>query len=300
MSYSLAGSCHFRRSLGFSFLHAPSRLGNKMPASQLSQRTSQLTQRCGRLVPVCMWLFSTTLGSHPPVEKNGCGIGGAFGTAKPELGSTPFTPEGAVKLYDEWAPTYDATYSSWGVETAEKAAELLEKMRMKATKSQNNYTVLDSGCGTGVNGEVLRSKGVVDWLSGVDISPASLDWIRRRKTGVYNNLVVANLEDVATKPLPFAADTFDAIVCTGVLAYVQNYADVFTEWVRLSHPGGVVIFTHFRWYAGDGSKSAAESLQASGKWHLLYESDDSPYMPNNPDPSERAKRIKYFVFQVNK
>jgi len=258
---------------------------------------SCLTRRCGRFVSVRTGPFSTALRSHPPLERSRCCSGGAIGASKSELGSTPKTPEGAVKLYDEWAPTYDATLASWGYEAPKKGAELLMKMRVQAAKK--SYAVLDSGCGTGLSGEALRSEGFVDRLSGVDISPISLDWLRSHKPGVYDDLAVANLEDVATTPLPFAADSFDAIVCIGVLSYVKNFADVFKEWTRLTRPGGVVIFTHRLWYAGDGSMSAAETLQASGKWTLLYESDDSLYMPKNPDPIENVKVIRYFVFRIN-
>jgi len=219
----------------------------------------------------------------------------SFGVAMPGLGATPKTPEGATQLYDEWAKTYDITLKSWHYEAHTKTAELLEQLRGDSTAP---FAVLDTGCGTGMSGEALRAVRGVGTLTGIDISPASLDYIRENKPGVYSKLAVADLEKLATTPLPFADDTFDAIVCVGVLSYVQNFAELYEEWIRVTRPGGLVIFTHRLW-GKDDSKPAAEALQKQNLWTLVHESADSPYMPKNPDPEERAKRIKYIAFQLH-
>jgi len=221
----------------------------------------------------------------------------AFGVAMPALGSTPKTKEGAVQLYDNWAPTYDQVLTSWRYEAPDQTAALLTRL----LSSPLDAHILDAGCGTGLSGEALCAAGVSK-VTGTDVSPASIDLLASVKPGVYSELIVADLDG---EPLPFATDSFDGVTCVGVLSYITHFDHLFAEWIRVTRPNGYVVFTHRLWdgdagtdSAADGSKAAAIALEARGLWKLVHESPPSPYMPGNPDPTERAKTIKYMAFQV--
>ena len=116
--------------------------------------------------------------------------------AKPELGTTPKTAAGAIKLYDAWAGDYDETLRSWDYPAPRRTAALLQ-----THLSAPDGAVLDAGCGTGLSGEALRAAGF-SGLIGTDVSAESLQVCARK--GVYSRLEIANLEE----PLPFACVFF--------------------------------------------------------------------------------------------
>ena len=212
----------------------------------------------------------------------------AFGLDVPGLGATPKTPTGARALYDDWARTYDAALRSWGYCAPEMCAALLE-----AARPQGGGALFDCGCGTGLAVAALRRGTYADVL-GADISQASLDLCVA--TGLYNKALNLDL----ARPLPLDAKSFDAVLCVGVLSYVADFALLFAEWIRVAKAGAVVVFTHRAalWDGGDGAQAAARALEEAGAWRRDFCSDPRPYMPNNPDPAERAKTIVCCRFLV--
>ncbi|CAE7683950.1 METTL27 [Symbiodinium microadriaticum] len=138
--------------------------------------------------------------------------------------------------------------------------------------------VLDAGCGTGLSGEALAAAGFRQ-LVGVDVSSEMLRLCEAKR--LYNSLTSWDLEG-SQGPLPFIDDSFSAVVCVGVLSYVQLFEKVYKEWCRVVAPGGHVIFTHrdTLWDANVHScRSAAASLQ---KWRLIQSSEPEAYMPATP------------------
>ena len=205
----------------------------------------------------------------------------AFGVAVPDLGEIPKDAEGAVVLYDKWAATYDAALRSWGYAAPEMCAALVAEVNPRVGR------LFDCGCGTGLAVDALRpALAAATSVVGGDISQASLDRCAARG---YTATRRMDLEE----PLPLEGDGFDAVVCVGVLSYVRDFRRLFAEWCRVTSPGGVVVFTHraHLWRGDDGSREAARELEAAGTWTLTFASEPRPYMPNNPDPEERAKTI---------
>ena len=194
--------------------------------------------------------------------------------------------------YDAWALTYDQTLRGWGYEAPEKIAELLADHR-SGSSIPLRAPVLDCGCGTGLSSEALSAKGF-ESLYGVDVSDESLALCKRK--GLHEVLEMCELD---TEPLPFSTDTFGAVVCVGVLSYVQEFEHIFGEWCRTTRPGGLCAFTTRTWDEDtNGIRTAAECLVSRGKWKQRHMSEPSPYMPNNPLPEESSKRIRYFLYEV--
>ena len=74
-----------------------------------------------------------------------------------------------------------------------------------------NDKVLDIGCGYGYFTSFLSNNSQVD-IYGSDISPTALQ--KGLQVHEHKGLVVADISN----DLPFKSDTFDAVICLGVLA----------------------------------------------------------------------------------
>eukprot|EP00931_Biecheleriopsis_adriatica_P121245 TRINITY_DN96331_c0_g1_i1.p1 TRINITY_DN96331_c0_g1~~TRINITY_DN96331_c0_g1_i1.p1 ORF type:complete len:253 (-),score=29.60 TRINITY_DN96331_c0_g1_i1:176-934(-) len=220
------------------------------------------------------------------------------GIAMPDLGATPKTKEGAVELYDKWADTYDDTLRSWNYPAPTRVAELL---KLHSGSDAPALPVLDAGCGTGLVGEALLSAGYKD-LVGIDVSDESLKICLTKR---YTSTACWDLQ-CSNGPYPFAGNSFSAVVCSGVLSYIQDFDAVFKEWCRVTAPGGIIVFTHRAplWDGDEHScRSSASALGvgstgSAAYWEQLFCSEESDYMPNNPDPAESAKKIRYLVYKV--
>jgi ubiquinone/menaquinone biosynthesis C-methylase UbiE len=96
---------------------------------------------------------------------------------------------------------------------------------------QRTERVLDAGCGPGGNGAWLSEHGAV---VGVDLSPDALAFVstRRRTTAPVQASVEA---------LPFADESYDAVVGLTVLYTVRHDATALHELARVTKRGGAVL-----------------------------------------------------------
>ncbi|MGQ9898116.1 MAG: methyltransferase domain-containing protein [Acidobacteriota bacterium] len=92
--------------------------------------------------------------------------------------------------------------------------------------------LLDAGCGTGANADMLRAFGRV---IGTDISPQALHWSRQRG--------LAHLACCRVEKLCFADDTFDIVTALDMLEHVEDDMAALAELHRVCKPGSAVIIT---------------------------------------------------------
>src|SRR6185437_10028489 len=74
-----------------------------------------------------------------------------------------------ARLFDQYAPRFDSALTE-GLRY--RAPVLLRDAITKTASGRRFARAFDLGCGTGLGGAVLRD--LVDWLGGVDLSPAML------------------------------------------------------------------------------------------------------------------------------
>jgi len=107
--------------------------------------------------------------------------------------------------------------------------------------------ILDAGCGSGPLAQNLRDGGAV--VSGFDGSPAMIELARDR----LGDDVPLRVADIAA-PLPYDDDSFDDVIASLVLHYLEDWSGPLAEIRRVLRPGGrllvsvnhplVRVFTH--------------------------------------------------------
>ncbi len=142
------------------------------------------------------------------------------------------TPADNVRLYGEWADTYDSDFvESEGYVYHLRVAELLVRQR-----SLVNGAVLDVGCGTGIVGVSLREGGI-EVIDGIDISPQMLAEAGKKKTKddfpVYRRLIAADL----TKRLDIRDSQYAGLISAGTFTHGHLGPDSLDELWRVAAPG---------------------------------------------------------------
>ncbi len=99
-------------------------------------------------------------------------------------------------------------------------------------------SVLDLGCGTGELAAALAAAGMR--VTGCDVSR---EMLHRAAVADQAGTVGWVQLDPGWRRLPFGPETFDAVVASSVLEYVDDAEAVLRECRRVLRPGGVVLCT---------------------------------------------------------
>ena len=166
--------------------------------------------------------------------------------------------EELAKRYDEWAESYDQELEEdYGWQIPRLIAEELSHLTPKTGR------ILDSGAGTGLVGQFLGAMGYGD-LVAMDLSNEMLN--KAREKGVYGEFHQMDLAET----LGFPDDSFDAVVCAGVLTFSHAPAKSLNEMVRVTKPGGHLLYSlRTDAYESMGFEEIIKGLDGEGKWKLL-------------------------------
>ena len=205
------------------------------------------------------------------------------------LASGGTSSEDVLAYYESLASDYDATLDSWGYTAPQRAADLL----LSALRSDStDRHMLDAGCGTGLVGRALRDAGFTGRLSGIDVSPQSLQLAHRR--GVYDELGEGDLQ----RPLTAEDDTYDGVVCVGVLTYVPDVLAAWAEFCRVVRPGGAIVCTQRDdLWRSRRTDAALHALEADARWTVTHLSGGQPYLPDHADFGDEIL-VRYVVARV--
>lgn len=94
----------------------------------------------------------------------------------------------------------------------------------------SDLDILDFGCGTGYNLELLKRYGRA---RGVDMSPEALEFCRRR--GVENVILHEEAK------LPFEDESFDLVTAFDVIEHIEDDRGALVEMRRVLRPGGCLL-----------------------------------------------------------
>lgn len=141
------------------------------------------------------------------------------------------------------------------------------------TMSDNNeaITILDLGCGNGINAKNLLEKYKNIKITGLDISPEMI--FEATKLFIYENLYHQSLDDKFT----FAKNkSFDSVVILGCLEFVSKIKQCLNEISRVLKTDGLAYLT-FQVYE-DGNKYAPRQSNSGDLLHFAYSKKEAEDM----------------------
>ena len=144
-------------------------------------------------------------------------------------------PDETLKLYADWAETYDQTMlDGLSYLSPQRIATLAAE-----TEARRDARVLDVGCGTGLLAHSLRAKGF-DRVDGLDYSAPMLAVAQRE-----GRIDEAFLRDLNER-LEMGAECYDMLASTGTFTHGHVRAGCLPELLALLVPGGRLICTVHR------------------------------------------------------
>ena len=133
---------------------------------------------------------------------------------------------------------------------------------------------LDVGCGTGFLCFELAARG--HRVTGVDFAPAMLAEARRKAA---ERAVSIRLEQADAEKLPFAADSFDLVICRHLVWTLPHPEAAIDEWIRVLGPGGRLVIV-------DSQPGASPALppveNARSSQEYAEVGDQLPYLGGKP------------------
>ena len=144
-------------------------------------------------------------------------------------------PDATLKLYADWAETYDQTMlDGLAYRSPQRIATLAA-----VTEPRRDARVLDVGCGTGLLADSLRRLGF-SRVDGLDYSAPMLAVAQRE-----GRIDESFLRDLNQR-LEIGAERYDMLVSTGTFTHGHVGAGCLPELLALLVPGGRLICTVHR------------------------------------------------------
>lgn len=159
------------------------------------------------------------------------------------------------------------------------------------------HTVLSIGCGIGVEPAYIAAHYPCH-VVGIDRSPPMITWSRRRvhDAGVATQVELHPADVLA---LPFASESFDAVICESVLIFVPDKMRAIQECVRVTRPGGYVGLNEGFWFTRPAPAVIAQVRDAIGpevptldEWEALWAASglcDRSLQPHHVDAQAEIK-----------
>ena len=188
-----------------------------------------------------------------------------------------------LEQYDTWATQYDADLAASGYRMPPVVAGLVVRHI-----PDTSAPILDAGSGTGLLGEALHVLGYSN-LTALDISEGMLNVAASK--GIYRETRQMALGE----HLDFPTHHFDGVVAMGVLTVGHAPPSSLDELVRITTPGGIIIFSMLHQEPVESDfKRKQDDLARQTQWRLV---EDTPYFQSlpygEPDVSHKA-----YVYRV--
>lgn len=184
--------------------------------------------------------------------------------------------------YERIAPAYDVELvNGMGYRSPGEVAAVTRRFVTSEAR------ILDVGAGTGLLGVALAEAGFTR-LEGLDLSPNMLAQAAQKQ--VYARLREGTLGD----SLDYETGTYDAVVAAGVLTTGHAPAECLDELIRITRPGGHVIFTLRTDQMPTGFEDKIDELEIASRWRLVELGDEFQALPTG----EPEVRVRVFAFRV--
>jgi predicted TPR repeat methyltransferase len=121
--------------------------------------------------------------------------------------------------------------------------------------------ILDLGSGTGLVGEAFKDLAEGGRLDGIDLSPRMNDQARQR--GIYNRLILGDVETVLATPMP----AYDLVLAADTMIYMGDLTASFKGAVRALAPDGHFLCS-FEKKDGEGWEQTSANRFRHSEAHL--------------------------------
>lgn len=141
--------------------------------------------------------------------------------------------EKIINAYDKLSSFYeneDGRYNAYN--TSYERPAMIELLPRKL----EGLRVLDAGCAAGWYTEYLLTKGAIP--TAIDISSEMVNSTRRRTKGKVEVYVTDISND-----LPFESNSFDIIISSLTLHYIEDWNKSFAEFSRILTRNGIILFS---------------------------------------------------------
>jgi SAM-dependent methyltransferase len=115
-------------------------------------------------------------------------------------------------------------------ETGMESVSYYRQLRTVLASLPKTVTILDAGCGAGVTCRELRKLGYTS-LTAFDISDENVSKAGRYASKVYR---------AVCEEIPEPADSFDVVICNGVIEHVIDVDKAICEMARVLRPHGLI------------------------------------------------------------
>lgn len=141
-------------------------------------------------------------------------------------------------------PQAEVRRETYGEDLGQASWLTLDELRgwLPALRLDATQAVLEVACGSG---------GVICWFAremgatgvGIDINAHGIEAAKRRAEieGLASRVSFQIVD--ASRPLPFADESFDVILCNDAINHLPDRASVLRDWHRILRPGGRLLFT---------------------------------------------------------
>jgi SAM-dependent methyltransferase len=141
-------------------------------------------------------------------------------------------------------PQTDVRKETYGDDLGQASWITLDELRgwLDLFRLDASRRLCEVACGSGgVTRRIVRETGAT--CVGVDVNPHGIDaaTVGAEREGLSSR-VSFQVAD-ASRPLPFPAASFDALLCNDSINHLPDRAAVLQDWHRILRPGGRILFT---------------------------------------------------------
>ena len=186
------------------------------------------------------------------------------------IGGHAMSADYVRSVFDQYASKFDAALAALSYSAPELLAREVAGLCAERGRPLQFGTMLDLGCGTGLSAAPFRP--LVEWIEGIDLSPAMIEMARRKN--LYDRLEARDLTEALDRHVQADA-RFNLIVAADVFVYCADLTliaslaseiladDGLFAFTVETHPGGGVILGPKLRYA-HGERHVREALQSAG------------------------------------
>ena len=186
-----------------------------------------------------------------------------------------------AEVYNDWASEYEQHMKNVGYTHPAMVASMVSR-HVAPTEDR----VLDAGAGTGVLGEILTALGYAN-IVGLDASEGML-----KVAELKNNYEELSHQFLGQR-LTFDDDSFALVVSSGVFTQGHAPLDGLDELIRVTRPGGYLVFSVARTYLDGPFEEKRQQLENEKLWQFV----DSTERYNSA-PLEDTLISQVFTFRV--